>query len=119
MPMMAAAFPIVPGKTAEWRAWTAELNGPRREEFEASRRRVGVHERTYLQSTPMGDLVIVTIEGDDPGRSFAELASADDEFTKWFIAKASEFHGFDMSQLPAGDPSELVIDSDRSAVAAG
>ena len=116
MPMMAAVFPIVPGKTDEWRTWIAELNGPRRAEFEASRRSVGVHERTYLQSTPMGDLVIITIEGDDPARSFGQLASADDEFTKWFIAKASAFHGFDMSQSAGGDPSELVIDSDRSAV---
>ena len=63
---MAVAFPILPGKTAEWRAWMAELNGPRREEFVESRRRAGVHERTFLQSTPMGDLVIVTLEGDDP-----------------------------------------------------
>ena len=118
MPMMAAVFPIVPGKTDEWRAWTAELAGPRREEFEASRRSVGVHERTYLQSTPMGDLVIITLEGDDPARSFGQLAGADDEFSKWFIAKATEFHGFDMSQLPAGDPSELVIDSDRAVVPA-
>jgi hypothetical protein len=56
---------------------------------------------------------------DDPGRSFARMSSADDDFTKWFGAKAAEFLGFDPSQLPAGDPSELVIDSDRSAVAAG
>jgi len=119
MPMMAVVFPIVPGKTDEWRAWTAELNGPRRDEFEESRRRAGVHERTFLQSTPMGDLVIVTIEGDDPGRSFAQLIGADDDFSKWFGAKASEFHGFDMSQLPTGDPSDLVIDSDRSPVATG
>jgi hypothetical protein len=119
MPMMAVVFPIVPGKTDEWRAWIAEVNGPRREEFEESRRRVGAHERTYLQSSPMGDLVIITVEGDDPGRSFGQIMSTDDEFTKWFIAKASEFHGFDVSQLPAGDPSELVIDSDRSPVATG
>jgi hypothetical protein len=117
--MMAVVFPIVPGKTDEWRAWIAELNGPRREEFEASRRSVGVHERTYLQSSPMGDLVIVTIEGDNPGRSFGQMLNTDDEFMKWFIAKASEFHGFDVSQLPAGDPSELVLDTDRTAVAAG
>ena len=27
MPMMAAAFPILPGKTDDWRAWMAEANG--------------------------------------------------------------------------------------------
>ena len=59
--MLAVAFPILPGKTPEWRAFIEELNGSRREEFVESRRRAGVHERTFLQSTPMGDLVIVTL----------------------------------------------------------
>jgi low affinity Fe/Cu permease len=40
--------------------------GARSEEFAESRRRAGLHERTFLQSTPMGDLVIVTLEGEDP-----------------------------------------------------
>ncbi len=65
--LMAVAFPILPGKTAEWRAWMEELNGSRRQEFDESRRRAGVHERTFLQSTPMGDLVIVTLEGERSG----------------------------------------------------
>ena len=52
MPLMAVAFPILPGKTEEWRAWMAELDGPRRAEFEASRRNAGVHERTFLSRAP-------------------------------------------------------------------
>ena len=68
MPLMAVAFPIAPGKTAEWQAFMEELNGPRHQEFADARRRAGVRERTYLQATPMGDLVIVTLEGDDPAR---------------------------------------------------
>ena len=42
MPLMAVVFPILPGKTPEWRTWMDELNGPRRAEFEASRRDAGV-----------------------------------------------------------------------------
>ncbi len=111
MPLMAVAFPILPGKTDEWRAWMAELNGPRRAEFQASRRNAGIHERTFLQSTPMGDLVIVTVEGDDPGRAFGTLMSAKDDFSTWFIGRATEVHGFDPSVVTAGPPSELVVDS--------
>ncbi len=118
MPLMAVVFPIAPGKTDEWRQWMADLNGPRREEFEASRAAVGIHERTFLQSTPMGDLVIVTVEGDDPGASFGRLLNTDDDFTRWFVAKATAVHGFDPSQLPAGPPSELIIDSKPTAVPA-
>ena len=119
MPMMAVAFPILPGKTEDWRAWMAEANGARRDEFEASRRKAGVHERAYLQHSPMGDLVIVTMEGDDPARAFGTMMNEDSNFARWFTAKATEIHGFDPSQLPAGDPSELVLDSDRSPVTTG
>ncbi|HEY6057595.1 MAG TPA: hypothetical protein VIV06_06145, partial [Candidatus Limnocylindrales bacterium] len=109
---MAVAIPILPGKTPEWRAFIEEVNGPRRHEFAESRRRAGVRERTFLQQTPMGDLVIVTLEGDDPARSFGQLMSATDEFSQWFGQHAIAVHG----NLPAptsGPPSELVVDSDR------
>ncbi len=114
MPMMAVAFPILPGKTDEWRAWMAEVNGPRRDEFEASRRAAGVRERTYLQSTPMGDLVIVTLEGSDPGRAFGKMLSADDAFTAWFIERAKAVHGVDLSVRPTSAPSEQVIDTEAA-----
>ena len=111
MPVMAAAFPILPGKTAEWRTFMEELNGPRREEFLESRRRVGVHERTFLQQTPTGDIVIVTLEGDDPGHAFGQMMSATDDFTAWFIERATAVHGVDPSQMTSAPPPELVVDT--------
>jgi hypothetical protein len=114
MPMMAVAFPILPGKTEEWRAFMEELNGPRREEFAESRRRAGVRERTFFQQTPMGDLVIVTVEGDDPAASLGRLMSATDEFSTWFLERASAVHGIKPSAT-AGPPSELVVDTAEAA----
>jgi hypothetical protein len=112
MPMMAVAFPILPGKTDEWRAWMDELNGSRRTEFVASRSGAGVRERTFLQSTPMGDMVIVTLEGDDPGRAFGQMMGASDAFTTWFLANVQAIHGMDLSvPMPGGPPSHLVVDS--------
>ncbi len=116
MPMVATAFPILPGKTPEWRTWMDELNGARREEFRDSRRRAGVHERTFLQQTPMGDLVIVTLEGDDPAGAFGQMMSAGDAFTTWFTARAQEVHGIDLQAPMVGShPSELVVDSEAVA----
>lgn len=112
MALMAVAFPIVPGQSAQWHSWIKELTGPRRAEFVASRREAGVRERTFLQSTPMGDLVIVTLEGDDPIASFGRMASKDDEFTRWFIENASAAHGVDLSQPLPEAPSTLVIDTE-------
>ena len=114
--LMAVAFPILPGKTAEWRTWMAELDGPRRDEFVASRQRAGVYERTFLQSTPMGDLVIVTLEGDDPEHAFGRMMSTKDAFTTWFIERAKAIHGLDPSAVAAGSPSDLVVESDRLVV---
>jgi hypothetical protein len=114
MAMIAVAFPILPGKTAEWRAFMAEINGPRRADFVASRERTGVHERTYLQPTPMGDLVIVTLEGDDPAKSFGQMVHATDAFTLWFVEQVKAVHGVDLTApMEGGLPSELVIDTAR------
>jgi len=116
VPLMAVAFPILPGKTPEWRAWQAELKGPRYQEFVESRQRAGVHERTFLQPTPMGDLVIVTLEGDDPEHAFGRMMSANDAFTAWFIEMGKAIHGLDPSVLTNGSPSELVVDSELAAL---
>jgi hypothetical protein len=58
----------------------------------------------------MGDLVIVTLEGDDPGRSFGQLMTRTDEFSNWFSEQAMAAHG-DHTTPSALSPSELAVDS--------
>jgi hypothetical protein len=111
MALIAMAIPIPPGKTEAWLKFGAELKGARRAEFVASRKRLGVRERTFLQKTPMGDVVIVTLEGDDPGGAFQRMKAADDEFTKWFLAQVLAIHGVDLTKPPPGPPPELIMDS--------
>ena len=115
MSLVTMAIPIVSGKTEAWRRFVDELNGPRRAEFEASRRRMGVRERTFLQQTPMGDLVIVTLEGDDAEHAFQRFVSADDEFTRWFVAQAKDLHGVDLTHAANAPVPERVIDTDSMA----
>ena len=118
MSIMAVTFPILPGKTPQWRRWMQDLNGPRHEDFAASRSRVGVHERTFLQQLPMGDFVIVTLEGEDPGHAFEKMMSATDPFTTWFLGKVQEIHGVNLSAPMRGPQSELVVDTERVPVPA-
>jgi hypothetical protein len=110
MALMAVAFPIAPGKTEDWKRFIAELNGPRRADFVASRKGIGARERTFLQPTPMGDLVVVTLEGDDPAQSFGKFVSSKDPFTMWFLEQVKAVHGVDLTQ-PEGPMPELVVDS--------
>jgi hypothetical protein len=109
--LMAVAFPILPGQTEAWKKFIGEIDGPRRAEFVESRRRAGAHERTFLQSTPMGDLVIVTMEADDPARSFGQIVSARDAFTTWFLERVKAIHGVDLAAPMPDAPSHMVLDS--------
>ena len=60
MTSLAMALPVKPGKAGQLRALTNELLGARRQEFEASERRIGVtRECQCLQPSPMGDLLLI------------------------------------------------------------
>ena len=111
MALLAMAIPILPGKTDQWRRFVAELAGPRRGEYVASRQRLGVHERAFLQSTPQGDLVIVTVDGADPAGAVSQFGAPGDPFTQWFREQVLEIHGFGLAQPLPGPPPELLVDS--------
>jgi hypothetical protein len=112
MASLAFALPLTPGKTDEWRRWSAEIEGPRHAEYEASRRRLGVTvERAYLQHTPQGDFNVVYLEADDLARAFAGVATSQDPFDVWFRQRAKElFSGLDLAQPLPGPHAELVFD---------
>jgi hypothetical protein len=112
MAFVAMAIPILPGKTARWREMQAKLAaGPMKAALDASRKKAGVHERTFLQQTPNGDLVIVTLEtadGSDPMAAFGRMIA--DPTLKEFTAWIAEVHGVDPAGPPPAAPA-LVYDS--------
>lgn len=56
MASLAFSFPL--------RAWIREVLGPRRSEYEAFSRILGLGaQRVYLQHTPQGDQAIIYLEG--------------------------------------------------------
>ena len=113
MALLAMAIPIVPGKVQQWWDFTNQLNGPRHGDYEASRRRMGVHERVFLQSSPQGDLAVVTFEGDDPEGALRRFVSSDDDFTRWFVDQVQQIHGLDLRQVVQAQAPQLVVDSER------
>jgi len=76
------------------------------EEFQ---RRVGItRQAVWLQQTSQGDMAIVYLEADDPGRMFQELASSDKPFDRWYLQQLKEIHGIDLSETQL--PNELAFE---------
>jgi hypothetical protein len=111
MAMLAMSFPIMQGKTKQFQDFIDQINGPRYAEFTESRRRYGVHERTFLQHTSMGDLVVVTLEGSDPAAAFAAFGKSTDPFAIWFKAQVKEIHGLDLAAAPPFPLPTMIVDS--------
>jgi hypothetical protein len=110
--MIAAAVPILPGKTEAWERFVAELRGPRFAEFQAWLRQIGVRERIFLQRLPGQDLAVVTFEGRDLASAFVAFTSRRDPLTRWLLQQIREVHGFDLEHPPSFTVAESVFDSE-------
>jgi len=113
--LFAMTVPILPGKTEQWKKFRDDINGKYSNEFTESRKKLNVHERTFLQTTPKGDFVIVTLEGENPGSAFKNFGTGSDSFTQWFTKEVKEIHGIDLKSPTQSPMPELAIDS-RSTV---
>ena len=111
MALYAVTVPIAPGKLEDWKRFAQELAGPRKAEFDASRRELGVRERVFLQSLPQGDFVIVTWEGRDPRSTLQRMGKLKGPFADWFVAKVQELHGMDLRTVTEPN-AQLCVDSE-------
>jgi hypothetical protein len=111
MASFASAFPILPGKTEQWKHGSQQMVGPRRSEFEASLQRQGVtREVVSFQQTPQGDLAIVYFEAPDIPRVFEVIGSSQEPFDVWFREQVKDIQGIDFSQPLPGPLPEVFID---------
>ena len=111
--LIAIAVPILPGKTEQWKKFSNELKTNRLNDFNDSRKKLNVVERTFLQSTPEGDMVIVTLEGENPEAAFIKFGQGTDEFTKWFSKQVKEIHNFDLSSISKDKMPKLIVESSK------
>lgn len=103
--------PILPGKLDEWKAFDQEMSGPRREEHERSRKRMGVvREVASLMQTPQGDFVCLFHEGEDLTKAFQTLASSEDPYDVWFRANLVSLHGLTAEMLAGPPPAKVFFD---------
>jgi hypothetical protein len=113
---IAMVLPILPGKMEQWRSFVAEMNGPRRDAFVASRQKMGLRQRVFHQSTPMGDLSVVTVAGAEP-QNFAKWMASSEPLAIWAVQQLKELTGVDLSQPPSqGGRSRLVADTEKAVL---
>jgi hypothetical protein len=87
---------IQPGKREEARAIFEEIQRGRRDEYEASRKRLGIRrEKVWFQSSPEREMAVVYWEGDDPRASLERFASSEDPFDEWLRERGREVYHFE------------------------
>jgi len=105
MALIAMCMPILPGKMDKWKAMMAQIQST--PDFANSRESAGVHERSFVQHTPAGDFLIITLEGDDPAASWAQIMTT---MPPEFAEFAKDVHGLDVD-APLPTLPELFFDS--------
>jgi hypothetical protein len=103
--------PILAGKTDAWRKSVAEITGPRNAAYKESRRKLGIkREHVSLQSTPMGDMVIVHMDAPNQQDVIRAMMQSTSDFDTWFRDTVLiGVHGFDPNAAPP-PPVTVVLD---------
>jgi hypothetical protein len=114
--LFAIAIPILEDKKEQFRKFTSDLKTRYKEALNESRRKLNVQERTFFQSTPKGDILIVTLEGENPQEAFLKFGEGKDEFTKWFTQQVKEIHGMDITQKTSAPLPELIVETEPVSV---
>ena len=103
--------PLVDGKLEAWKAWNAELNGPRQSEFADFNARYGLtRHATWLIESPMGPIVVEQHEGPGAESFMPKVGASNEPFDKLFTSKIREFHGLDGSAPPSWPMPEPYTD---------
>lgn len=111
MASLGMTLPLLSGKTEAWKHWVQEMGGARLDEYQASRRKLGItREAAFLQQTPQGDMAVLYIEADDIIHALQGLAISQDPFDVLFRQQTLDLFGFDLTQPPPGPPPETVFD---------
>jgi hypothetical protein len=104
------AVPILSGKTESVKAMFKTIKDDKWKDYERVQKNAGIDkEQEFLQKTPMGDFLIIYIEGKDIQKIFMTIAASKDPFDLWFISEMKKNTGIDFSQPPAGPTPELLI----------
>jgi hypothetical protein len=115
---LAFCAPVRPGAEEIGRAFAKEAFETRRAEHTASRRALGVtHETVVLNHGPMGDVVCVYLEGDDPVEGNRRFAESRSDYDVWFKEECKKVFPPEIDFNQPLPPISPIFDSQEVLVA--
>jgi len=109
--VLVMALPILEGQMERSIKFNAALNGEKHTEYKTLFATLGLHERHFLQTAPIGNLVIVVLEGENPQEQLKKFAHGKDAFTKWYLGEVKATHGVDLAEASMGKLPGQISDS--------
>jgi hypothetical protein len=93
VPVSIVIAPIAEGRLDDWRAFHAEISGPRRSEWAQSQRRRGVTRAVvFLWSSDDGPVAVYVMEGTEAGAALEDLGTGGGPFDSWLLERFGELH---------------------------
>ena len=109
MDQICLVVPVLPGRTAEARAFMRELDTVRRAEYDRSERRIGITKEVwYLAPMPSGDQLVGYMETADFPRALQQFSQSRDTFDLWFKERMRTVTGLDLDDPPQDGLPELL-----------
>jgi hypothetical protein len=108
------SLPILPGKSEDVKAMFKILKDQKWNEYEKAQKKSGVDkERAFLQTTPMGNMLLIYIESKDIQKTFMSFSESKDLFDIWFFEEIKKNTGVDFNRAILPLP-ELLVAYDKS-----
>jgi hypothetical protein len=103
------ALPILQGNTEAVKEFFRKIKEAKWAEYERVQKNQGIEkERDFLQTSSMGDTLLIYIESKNIQKTFQTFTTSKDPFDLWYIAEMKKFTGVDFSQ-PSGPLPEMLI----------
>ena len=85
-------------------------------EYESAQRKSGVEkERGFLQTTSIGDMLLIYIESKDIQKTFMSFSESKDSFDIWFTEEIKKNTGVDFTRAILPLP-EMLVSYDKSII---
>lgn len=109
MDQICLVLPVQPGKAEPAKEFMRSLDGPRRAEYDASERRIGItKEAWFLAPTPDGDHLVGYMESPDFPKALSMFVESKKEFDVWFKERLLDATGLDLNEMPSGPMPALL-----------